>query len=148
MQGITSAGSSNIVELRRSYPGTTGDLVVKSSSNVSAEVQANVTDVSLQAKPEQANTDKAVEQANLNAMLDKVNRQMEVNSSNLRFKTDDNSGKMVVAIYDVSTEELIRQIPSEQALTTAQQLNEFMERSKSDPLDASSSVGLLLNSQA
>lgn len=148
MQGITSAGSSNIVELRRSYPGTAGDLVVKSSSNVSAEVQANVTDVSLQAKPEQANTDKAVEQANLNAMLDKVNRQMEVNSSNLRFKTDDNSGKMVVAIYDVSTEELIRQIPSEQALTTAQQLNEFMERSKSDPLDASSSVGLLLNSQA
>lgn len=148
MQGITSASSSNVVELRKPYPSSAGDTVVKSSGNSSAEVKAGVTEVAPQSQTEQTNINKVADKATLNSMLDKVNRQMELNNSSLRFQADESSGKMVVAIYDAATDEIIRQIPSEQALSTAQKLNEFMERSKSDPLDASSSVGLLLNSQA
>lgn len=148
MQSITSAGSSNVIELRNSYPSSAGGSVVKSSGNASAEVKVASGQVAQASQTEQTNANKYAEKDTLNGMLDKVNRQMELNNSSLRFQTDESSGKMVVAIYDAATDEVIRQIPSEQALSTAQKLNEFMERSKSDPLDTSSSVGLLLNSQA
>ena len=137
-------------ELRKNVPATAGVSVVNATSTDSKfSPQSALAAIKIGASDEEGvGSPRKSDPEQLNNMLDKVNRQMEINSSNLRFKADESSGKMVVAIYDASTEELIRQIPNEQALATAQRLSEFMERTKSDPLDASSSVGLLLNSQA
>lgn len=148
MQSITPTNSSNMIEL----PKSTSRSVEFSS------LQSNVTAANAVINPNgsaaEVSTAKTISESNkvdaqaLTEMLNKVNRQMEANSSSLRFKTDETSGKMVVAIYDTATEELIRQIPSEQALTTAQKLNEFMQRTASKPSDSNLSVGMLLNSQA
>lgn len=40
----------------------------------------------------------------------------------LQFRVDDDSGRIVVSVHDLSTGELIRQMPSEAALRFAQQL--------------------------
>lgn len=97
---------------------------------------------------EQPNLSQKLNSEQLNDMLDKANRQMELRKSDLRFIAEESSGKMVVAIYDASTEELIRQIPNEQALTIAQKINEFVERSSIDPSESASSVCMILNSKA
>lgn len=150
MQGITSANISGGFELRKNVPATAGASVVSSTAtDPRLSPQSALASNKLGAgDAEGFDPFQKSDSENLNNMLDKVNRQMEINNSSLRFKADESSGKMVVAIYDAATEELIRQIPNEQALATAQKLNEFLQRSKSDPLDASASAGMLLNSQA
>lgn len=147
MQSITSTSSMGFIELKKPYPAVVGDLSVGqiepiTDASKSVSMSSSLIAESQRVIAEKPNTAAVAE------MLNKVNRQMELNNSSLRFKADESSGKMVVAIYDSTTEELIRQIPSEQALTTAQKLNEFMNRSKSDPMDSTSSVGMLLDSQA
>lgn len=42
----------------------------------------------------------------------------------LNFSLDESSGITVISVYDASTQELIRQIPSEEAVTLAQKLNQ------------------------
>lgn len=147
MQSITSTGSMSSIELKKPYPAAIGDSVVRQAEPTRERSKSEQTTGDLRSESQRLTVEKP-DLEDITDMLDKVNRQMELNNSSLRFKADESSGKMVVAIYDASTEELIRQIPSEQALTTAQKLNEFINRSKSEPLEASSSVGLLLNSQA
>lgn len=145
MQGITSTGLSTVIDLSKRNL----DLARVPSSGVQdSRVQQDIGSENLIA------LDKSSTQARvqpdpraLSSMLDKVNREMEVNNSSLRFKTDESSGRMVVAIYDANTEELIRQIPSEEALATAKQLSEFMSRAKSDA-SSDGMLGVLLNKQA
>ena len=45
----------------------------------------------------------------------------------LEFKVDDDSGRTVITVFHPETEEVIRQIPPEQALALAQQLREQQE---------------------
>lgn len=147
MQSITSTSSTGFIELKKPYPAVIGDAIVKQAEPTTNTLKPLSTSTNVISESQRVSAEKPDSTA-INDMLDKVNRQMELNNSSLRFKADESSGKMVVAIYDSTTEELIRQIPSEQALTTAQKLNEFINRSKSDPMDSTSSVGVLLNSQA
>lgn len=42
----------------------------------------------------------------------------------LNFSLDEDSGITVISVYDAATKELIRQIPSEEAVTLAQKLNQ------------------------
>jgi uncharacterized FlaG/YvyC family protein len=71
---------------------------------------------------------------------------MEANNSSLRFKQDDATGEMVITIYDSVTSEVIRQIPTKQALNSAQQISEFLSHNKT--ASASVPYGNLLNSKA
>lgn len=43
---------------------------------------------------------------------------------NLNFQLDDESGLTVIRVYDAETEELIRQIPNEEAVSLAQKLKD------------------------
>ena len=55
-------------------------------------------------------------------------------SQNLKFSIDEDTGKTVVKIVDIQTQEVIRQIPSEEAITIARTLGKIQ--------------GLLFNGQA
>jgi len=46
-------------------------------------------------------------------------------NTNLEFRVDDAAGKVVVSVREQATGELIRQIPSEEALAIAAQLDEY-----------------------
>lgn len=48
--------------------------------------------------------------------LEQLNAQMQDMRRSLRFSVDDSSGRIVVKVIDLSTEEVIRQIPSEEMM--------------------------------
>ena len=45
-----------------------------------------------------------------------INKKLEQTSQDVRFSTDESSGKLIVKLVDTKTDTVIRQIPSEEAL--------------------------------
>ena len=54
----------------------------------------------------------------------KLNDYVQNTERKLEFQIDEDSGQTVVRVYDKGSEELIRQIPDEEALALAQRLNQ------------------------
>jgi flagellar protein FlaG len=50
-------------------------------------------------------------------MVEALNNRLQDMQRGLRFSVDDSSGRIVVKVIDLDTEEVIRQIPSEEMLT-------------------------------
>jgi flagellar protein FlaG len=74
-------------------------------------------------------TDAHVEHA-----VEKIQEAVNSLAQNLKFSIDEETGKTVVKVMDVQTEEVIRQIPSQEAITIARTLDKIQ--------------GLLLNDKA
>ena len=72
-----------------------------------------------------------VREEEVSEALDTLNQRMEAIGRNVRFRIDPDSGHTVISVIDRETEEVIRQIPAEEAL----------ERIRQQP----SAVGLLLD---
>ncbi len=70
----------------------------------------------------------------LQAVVDSFNGYIPMASNNLMFSIDDDNGKVVVKIIDSLTQDVIRQIPSEEAMEISRSLGKLQ--------------GLLLKSQA
>jgi flagellar protein FlaG len=51
------------------------------------------------------------------------NRVVQLLQSKIEFVTDDSSGRMVIKVFDSSSNELIRQIPSEEMLAISRALD-------------------------
>lgn len=63
-------------------------------------------------------SDKKIEQA-----VAQLNDYVQNSERKLKFQVDEQSGKTVVQVFDKHSDELIRQIPNEEALALAQKLN-------------------------
>ena len=63
--------------------------------------------------------------------VDELNQKLDELKNYLRFEMDDDTEKMVVFIRNSETDEVIRQIPSEQFLTISKSITEFLERRQS-----------------
>ena len=70
-------------------------------------------------KKAEEKTENSVEQA-----VAKLNDYVQNTERKLEFQVDDDSGETVVRVYDKMSDELIRQIPNEEALELAQKLNQ------------------------
>ncbi|TXR53249.1 flagellar protein FlaG [Reinekea thalattae] len=64
------------------------------------------------------------EQEQLAAAVAKLNDYVQSHERKLDFQMDQDSGETVVTVYDANSEEVIRQIPNEEALELAQRLNQ------------------------
>ena len=62
--------------------------------------------------------------AELVAHARQANRDLARLDSRLQFRVDDESGKVVVAVVDADTSEVLRQIPSEEMLVVSRRLQE------------------------
>jgi len=62
--------------------------------------------------------------AELTGALDQLNGYLEETHRGLRFSIDDDSGRTVVRVVDTETDEVVRQIPSEEMLTLIRHFNE------------------------
>jgi flagellar protein FlaG len=60
----------------------------------------------------------------LDKAVQNINENMQAVQRELHFSIDDESGKTVIKIIDLATEEVIRQIPNEEALAVARRLSE------------------------
>jgi len=52
--------------------------------------------------------------------VERINEMMQNGKQTLKFQLDDDSGRMVVQVMDARTDEVIRQIPSEETLKFAE----------------------------
>lgn len=66
----------------------------------------------------------ASDKDSLPEMVEALNARMEQMQRGLRFSVDDSSGRIIVKVMDLDTEELIRQIPSEEALRIMRSVSE------------------------
>ena len=92
-----AARSAN--RLDSSQPGRTDDAKTDPSQGVSADDKAMV--------------------EKLTEAVDKINEMMQQGKQMLTFQLDDDSGRMVVRVIDAQTDEVVRQIPSEETLNFA-----------------------------
>lgn len=58
--------------------------------------------------------------------VEKINQYADLQKVSLRLRIDEDLRQVVVSIVDMETEELIRQIPSEQAIEMAKRLDEMV----------------------
>ncbi len=57
--------------------------------------------------------------------VEQLNEIMSSKQRSLRFQVDQGSGRTIIVVIDKATEEVIRQIPSEELLAIAQQLTDL-----------------------
>ncbi len=60
--------------------------------------------------------DNAEDREDLAEKVDQLNMQLQEMQRGLRFSIDDSSGRIVVKVIDLATDEVVRQIPSEEML--------------------------------
>ncbi len=84
-----------------------------------------------------------VEQAELNDAVTYINDHFQNIQRNLEFSIEEDTGKVLVRVYDTETEELVRQIPGEQAIKMAQIMHE-----KNLEADVLKADGFLLQEKA
>ncbi len=80
----------------------------------------------------------AITPEQLSATLERINTRLQENGRTVSFAIDDESGRMIIRVTDTHTDELIRQIPSEEALQFSQYIDEYIDNV----------VGLVLNQKA
>lgn len=111
----SSALVQNRVELAQLPPKTSvSDVVLKRDSGVSAIEEAMEQD----ATNNEQNLDK------LTQVAAELSDMMSMMRKGLAFKVDENSGQAVVTVLDRDTGDVIRQMPSEEALKLAEKLFE------------------------
>lgn len=79
----------------------------------------NATNAEQSVEPRQAIDDKALDKA-----VQQLNENEQVVQHEIRFNIDKDSGKTVIKVMNLATDEVIRQIPNEEALVFARKLNE------------------------
>jgi len=66
----------------------------------------------------------APSQQELSAVVAELNSQLQSVERNLQFSIDDGSGQTIVKVVNTETEELVRQIPSEELLRISERIRE------------------------
>lgn len=95
----------------RSIDADQGHIVQRESSNQPANVGSAETGDYNQQKIEEA--------------VDKMNRQIQQLSREIQFSVDKSTDRVVIRVIDRQTNEVIRQIPSEEILNLAEHLGKF-----------------------
>jgi flagellar protein FlaG len=79
-----------------------------------------------------------ISKAELQQAIDVVNQAVALDQRSLSFSIDDVSGRSVIKVVDFETDELIKQIPSEELLKVAQDIKRLQE-------EMGQSIGLLID---
>mgnify|MGYP000358963720 CR=1 FL=1 len=117
-QGDEKRTKENVIEL----------VEAKSLSEAKQVKQAEKQlDVRKAEKETEANAKTEVELKDLSSVVAKINEQVQSIQRDLVFSIDEESGREVVTIKDSNSDKVIRQIPSEEMLQLARNLNEQLD---------------------
>jgi flagellar protein FlaG len=99
-----------------------------------------LTDVAVEKSVEAIKPAAEISRTELQQAVDVVNQAVALEQRALSFSIDDVSGRSVIKVIDYETDELIKQIPSEELLKVAQDIKRLQE-------EMGQSVGLLINNK-
>ena len=94
---------------------------IESSKIEKTDDQSNTEKVN---KAEETAKEKQLSEQDLDTAVKQLNTYVQSINRNLEFNIDKDNGQTVVKVIDAETDELIRQIPNEEALLIAKHLNE------------------------
>jgi len=77
------------------------------------------------ARTDETTSPGAVDRQQLERALENIRRVVEPVAHNLQFTVDDDTGRTVVKVMDSATDQVIRQIPSEEILSIAKALDKL-----------------------
>jgi flagellar protein FlaG len=98
-------------------------LAAKESKTVELSRISSVQAVSNAKKEESAK--EPVPETDLNKIAEELTDMLSLMRKGLKFSVDDESGRQVISVKDIASGDVIRQIPSEEALNLAEKLSEF-----------------------
>ena len=78
--------------------------------------------------PEQSKSEVSAEE--LKKVVEQLNEHVQMIQRDLQFSVDEDSGRTVVRVVNSETQELVRQIPSEEVLRISRALQEQLDNSK------------------
>jgi flagellar protein FlaG len=111
--------------------GTISNVAASTTQRTVDSGQLNATPVSTPSNQTTVQTANAVQQAatppsmdQVKQAVDEINKSAQYNSRGLEFSVDDESERTIVKVIDKQTKDVIRQIPSEEALAIAQSLDQ------------------------
>ncbi|KKO47046.1 flagellar protein FlaG [Arsukibacterium ikkense] len=81
-----------------------------------------------------------ISKAELQQAVDVVNQAVALEQRSLSFSIDDASGRSVIKVVDFATDELIKQIPTEELLKVAQDIKRLQQ-------EMGQSIGLLIDNK-
>ena len=117
-QGDEKRTKENVIELVEAKPLSEAKQVKQAEKQL---------DVRKAEKETEANAKTEVELKDLSSVVAKINEQVQSIQRDLEFSVDDESGRDVVVIKDSNSNTVIKQIPSEEMLELARNLNEQLE---------------------
>lgn len=122
MSDINLSGTSNKVESGKALPAAKPNDLAKQGVEPSSvkSVEAKLAEKSA----EQSETQKMNDPEAMQDVVAKLNDHVQNIERKLDFQMDEDSGRTVVKVFDKETEELIRQIPNEEALELARNLSD------------------------
>ncbi|MEA3406323.1 MAG: flagellar protein FlaG [Pseudomonadota bacterium] len=68
-----------------------------------------------------------IQSEDLDSLMKNLNRQLEALQNYLRFEKDEDSDRMVIFIKNSETDEVIRQIPSQEFLTISKNITNYLD---------------------
>lgn len=123
---------SNLMTLPTSTVAAASAAAQRSASDSASQQTTEVADPSkitgqneLQAKDQQKQDNKEVNKADAQQAADKLQDFVAAIGTSLRFTVDDDSGSTVIKVMDPETQEILRQIPSKEALELSKALDSF-----------------------
>ena len=111
-------------------PPITGDTTGRRSTPASPDgsvpqVETQTPHAASQAKPVNDTSSGALKKEDVQKDLNKINDFVQARASNVQFVTDEDTGINVVKVVDTSTKEVIRQMPTVEALQIAKALDQL-----------------------
>ncbi len=119
--------NTNPVDLKSS-----GLSALKKAKTEDEKVEENVAKVIEAKRTEQVEEEKEVDHEALTSAVEQINDHVQNVQRNLLFTVDELSGREVVTIRDASSDEVIKQIPSEEALELAHRLIDYLPSGTSE----------------
>ena len=145
MNEITSIQPNNLI--KPSYgkpekPITSSDFKEVNNQNVPQEVASEKTDFN---KLKNREVDGQIDVAELDSQMASLNSQLQKLQNYLKFERDEDSNRMVIFIKDSETDEIIRQIPTEDFLNISKSITQYLDVNKQVSEKVSPPVGMFTN---
>lgn len=111
-----SGSMSNVTSQSTSFHSA--PITNKSSANPASNVNTSI-------QKAQSDTANPVQPDQLQKAVDSIEKFAQAASQNLKFSIDEDTGKTVIKVMDATTDEIVRQIPSEEAIDIARSLSKI-----------------------
>lgn len=123
--------------------------VVSSERKVTGIVTQGASDLSSKALDPQTSIE------GVKKTFNQINEVLKQSRASIQFEVDSEADRVIIKVVDQETGELIRQIPSEEALRVSKNFTQYLERIHADEQEydqrnrsSSQSLGLIMDNQA